>query len=313
MNAKSLHTKIIKEEAYRLGFSSVGIAKADFLSEEAFGLEKWLKKGYHGQMSYLKNHFDKRLDPRLLVENAKSVISLSFNYYPEKEQVENTYKFARYAYGKDYHKVLKKKGKSLIRFIQDKIAEVNMRFFVDSAPIMERAWAVKSGLGWIGKNGLLLQRKAGSYFFLAELIIDLELEYDNSFRTNHCGQCTKCIDACPTQAILKNGVLDASKCISYLTIELKESIPETFKNQYEEWVFGCDICQEVCPWNSFSLPHKEVNFEVSNQLLSNTKNDWENLTQIEFQNIFKDSAVKRTTFKGLKRNIDFLKPENFLK
>lgn len=307
MSNKSQHTKIIKEKAFRLGFSSVGIAKANFLSEEARRLEKWLEKGYHGQMSYLENHFDKRLDPRLLVDNAKSVISLSFNYYPEKEQVENTYKLARYAYGKDYHKVLKKKGKALIQFIHEIIGNVNARFFVDSAPVMERAWAVKSGLGWIGKNGLLLQKKAGSYFFLAELITDLELEYDKPFKTNHCGQCTKCIKACPTQAILDNGVLEAKKCISYLTIELKENIPETFKNQYADWIFGCDICQEVCPWNSFSLPQHEEAFKPDKALLTKSKDDWDNLSEEKFNNVFQSTAVKRTGYKGLKRNIDFLK------
>ena len=307
MTNKSQHTKIIKEEAIRLGFSSVGIAKANFLHEESPRLEKWLKKGYQGQMSYLKNYFDERLDPRLLVENAKSIISLSFNYYPEKEQVDNTYKIARYAYGKDYHKILKKKGKTLIQFIQEKIGDVNARFFVDSAPVMERTWAVKSGLGWIGKNGLLLQKKAGSYFFLAELIIDLELNYNKPFKTNHCGQCTKCIDACPTQAILDNAVLDASKCISYLTIELKESIPETFKSQYQNWIFGCDICQEVCPWNSFSLPHLEKSFYPNENLITKSKNDWENLSEENFNNLFQSSALKRTGYKGLKRNIEFLK------
>jgi len=289
-----------------LGFASVGVAKADFLEEEVPKLEAWLEKDYQGDMGYLANHFDKRLDPRLLVDGAKSVISLSFNYFPKETQIENTYKIARYAYGEDYHHVLKSKLRKLLDFIKENIGEVNARAFTDSAPVMERVWATKSGLGWQGKNSLLLQKNKGSYFFLAELILDLELEYHTPFPTNHCGTCTKCIDACPTQAILPNNTVNGSKCISYFTIELKKELPQEMRGKFADNIFGCDICQEVCPWNQFSLPHSESLLEPNSMLLSMSKNDWHEITESKFQKIFKKSPVKRTKFTGLKRNIGFI-------
>ena len=306
LSLKSHYTKQIKEKALQLGFSSVGIAKAEFLEEEAPKLEAWLNFGYQGEMQYLEKHFDKRLDPRLLVEGAKSIISLSYNYFPKETQIQDTYKIARFAYGEDYHSVLKAKLKDLMHFIEENIGAVNGRFFTDSAPIMERAWATKSGIGWQGKNSLLLQKNKGSFFFLAELIINLELDYDIPFHTNHCGTCTRCIDACPTQAILPNNTIDGSKCISYFTIELKNEIPREMHGKFSDTIFGCDICQEVCPWNNFSLPHKETLFEPHSDLLTLTKNDWKNLTNEVFSKLFKKSAIKRTKFSGLKRNIAFL-------
>jgi len=306
---KNLNTysNLIKNEAKRLGFESCGISKATFLEEEASSLEQWLKKGFHGKMYYMENYFDKRLDPSLLVEGAKSVISLSFNYFPEEVQKNDTYKVSKYAYGEDYHHVLKSKLKELVFIIQNEIGEVNGRAFVDSAPVLERAWAQKSGLGWRGKHSLLIQKNKGSFFFLAELILDLELEYDNPFKTDHCGTCTKCIDACPTEAILSNNLINGSKCISYFTIELKDAIPNSLKGKFEDWMFGCDICQDVCPWNRFSKPHSEEKFIPHPDLLEMTKNDWEEVTETVFKNIFKKSAVKRTKFSGLTRNISFIK------
>lgn len=290
-----------------MGFSSVGIAKASFLEEEAPKLEAWLNRGYQGEMQYLENYFDKRLDPRLLVDGAKSIISLSYNYYPQKTQVENTFKIARYAYGEDYHQVVKVKLRQLLEFINETICEISGRAFTDSAPVMERAWATKAGLGWQGKNSLLLQKNKGSYFFLAELIIDLNLAYDVPFKTNHCGSCTRCIDACPTQAILPNNTVDGSKCISYYTIELKNELPKEMHEKFADNIFGCDICQEVCPWNHFSLPHIEPLFEPHPDLLSMTKKDWQEITESTFQKVFSKSAVKRTKFSGFRRNIEFLK------
>ena len=306
MNLKEEYTQMIKTEALRLGFLSCGISKAAFLEEEAPKLENWLKNDFHGEMKYMENHFDKRLDPRLLVEEAKSVISLSYNYYPEQLQREDSYKIAKYAYGQDYHHVIKAKLKELSVFIQEQIGDVQGRAFVDSAPVMERAWAKKSGLGWEGKHSLILQKKQGSFFFLSELVIDLELDYDTPM-TDHCGTCTKCIDACPTEAILPNNTVDGSKCISYFTIELKENIPNEFKGQFDDWMFGCDICQDVCPWNRFSKPHNEPLFTPKSELLNMTKKDWEDITQDVFGKVFQKSAVKRTKFAGLQRNISFLK------
>jgi epoxyqueuosine reductase len=300
-------TQFIKQEANRLGFLACGIAKAEFLSEEAPRLEKWLQQGFHGEMSYMENHFDKRLDPRLLVDDAKSVISLAYNYYPEQHQNNDSYKISKYAYGEDYHHVIKEKLRELLANIQQEIGEVSGRCFVDSAPILERAWAEKAGLGWNGKHSLLIQKQQGSFFFLAELIVDLELEYDHPTTTNHCGTCTKCIDACPTAAILPNNTVDASKCISYFTIELKENIPSDFKNQFQDWMIGCDICQDVCPWNRFSKAHSEPLFHPKEAILQFTKRDWEEITEETFQKVFKKSAVKRTKFLGLQRNISFLK------
>lgn len=301
------YSNSIKQEAKRLGFETCGISKAGFLNEEASKFEQWLKNGYHGKMKYMENHFDMRLDPRLLIDDAKSVISLSFNYFPEEIQNLESYKISKYAYGEDYHFVLKSKLKALINFIQEKIGEVNGRAFVDSAPILERVWAQKSGLGWTGKHSLLIQKNKGSFFFLAELILDLELEYDHPFSTNHCGTCTKCLDSCPTQAILPNNTIDGSKCISYFTIELKEEIPSVFKNKFENWMFGCDICQDVCPWNRFSSAHSEEKFNPHPDLLTMKRKDWEEITELVFKSIFKKSAVNRTKYSGLKRNISFLK------
>ncbi|MDC1162183.1 tRNA epoxyqueuosine(34) reductase QueG, partial [Tenacibaculum sp.] len=273
-------------------------------------LEKWLESNYHGEMHYMENHFDKRLDPRLLVEGAKSVISLSYNYFPEETQIDETYKISKYAYGEDYHYVIKDKLRELLMLINDEVGEVSGRAFVDSAPVLERAWANKSGLGWNGKHSLLIQKQRGSFFFLAELIIDLDLEYDQPFLTDHCGTCTKCIDACPTEAILPNNTVDGSKCISYLTIELKNSIPVQFQGKMENWMFGCDICQDVCPWNRFSKPHNDFLFSPKENLLEMTQQDWKEVTEETFRKVFKKSAVKRTKFSGLTRNIKFLQSES---
>ncbi|HHC78251.1 MAG TPA: tRNA epoxyqueuosine(34) reductase QueG [Flavobacteriia bacterium] len=306
MNATQKHTHLIKTEAKRLGFLSCGISKAAFLEEEAPRLENWLKNNMHGQMHYMENHFDKRLDPTKLVEGSKSVISLLYNYYPSQQQKSHSYKLSKYAYGTDYHFVIKDKLKKLLHFITEKIGEVHGRAFVDSAPVLDKAWAAKSGLGWIGKHSNLITRQVGSFYFIAELILDIELNYDQP-TTDHCGSCTACIDACPTQAIVESHIVDGSKCISYFTIELKNEIPTAVKGQFEDWMFGCDICQDVCPWNRFSKPHNEPLFHPHPDLLSMTKKDWEEITQDIFQNIFKKSAVKRTKFNGLKRNIEFLK------
>ncbi|WP_370098306.1 tRNA epoxyqueuosine(34) reductase QueG [Xanthomarina gelatinilytica] len=306
MNLKQQHTDFIKTEAKRLGFLSCGVSKAQFLEEEAPRLENWLNKQMHGQMHYMENHFDKRLDPTKLVEGSKSVISLLLNYFPEKTQDHEAYKLSKYAYGTDYHFVIKDKLKSLLHAIQGEIGEVEGRAFVDSAPVLDKAWAAKSGLGWIGKHSNLLTQQVGSFYFIAELIIDLELEYDG-ITTDHCGTCTKCIDACPTKAITEPYVVDGSKCISYFTIELKENIPTEFKGQFEDWMFGCDICQDVCPWNRFSKSHNEPLFNPHPDLLDMTKKDWDEITEETFKKVFKKSAVKRTKFSGLKRNINFLK------
>ena len=304
---KEQHTTWIREEAKRLGFESIGIAKAERLDKEAKQLEAWLNKGYHGKMGYMENYFDKRVDPTLLVPGAKSVISLAYNYYIEERQKDTAApKISKYAYGKDYHKVIKEKLKEFIYVLTEKIGSINGRCFVDSAPVLERDWAKKSGLGWIGKNTLLIHPKKGSYFFLAELIIDVELIPDHPIK-DYCGTCTRCIDACPTEAISPKGyVVDGSKCISYFTIELKESIPSVYKGKFKNWMFGCDICQEVCPWNRFSTPHQEDQFLPSKELLEMTQSDWKEITEEVFKKVFKKSAVKRTKYAGLKRNIDFL-------
>ncbi|MEQ7801732.1 tRNA epoxyqueuosine(34) reductase QueG [Pedobacter sp. ASV1-7] len=310
LNNAYRYSKLIKDEALRLGFMHCGIAKAEFLEDEAPKLEKWLQDKHHGQMAYMENHFDKRLDPRLLVDDSKSVISLSLNYFPEQKQTDsNAPKISKYAYGSDYHEVIKEKLFQLLNFIREEIGEVAGRAFVDSAPVLDRAWAKRAGIGWIGKNSNLINKKSGSFFFLAELIIDLELQYDQPFQTNHCGTCTKCIDACPTEAILSPFVIDANKCISYLTIELREEIDQSFKDKMDNWMFGCDVCQDVCPWNRFSTPHSEPKFEANKQLLTMKKEEWLDITEDVFKTIFKNSAVKRTKFKGLTRNIDFLKNE----
>lgn len=301
------NTILIKSEAKRLGFDYVGISKADFLEEEAPRLENWLNNKMHGQMSYMENYFDKRLDPRLLVPGAKSVISLLLNYYPSEEQNDpSAPKISKYAYGKDYHFVIKDKLNQFLEFIKENIGEVDGRAFVDSAPVLDKAWAKKSGLGWIGKNSNLINKSSGSFYFIAELILDLDLEYDGAVK-DYCGTCTKCIDACPTDAIVAPYVVDGSKCISYYTIELKENIPNEVKGKFDEWIFGCDICQDVCPWNRFSKPHAEPHFKANGELLNMKKEDWYELTEETFRRVFKDSAVKRTKFSGLKRNLDFLK------
>jgi len=305
---KQAYSDMIKTEAQNLGFMFCGIAKAEFLEQEAPRLEDWLKKGMHGEMQYMENHFDKRLDPRLLVDGAKSVISLGLNYYTDNDQQDPLApKISRYAYGADYHHVIKDKLKQLLNVINEKIGEVGGRAFVDSAPVLDRAWAKKAGMGWIGKNGNLINKKVGSFFFLAELIIDLELEYDIEPTADHCGSCTRCVDACPTDAIVGPYIVDGSRCISYLTIELKNEIPAEFKGKMDNWMFGCDICQDVCPWNKFSVLHNEPSFTPHSELLGMKQTDWEDITHETFQKVFKNSAVKRTKFDGLKRNIEFLK------
>jgi epoxyqueuosine reductase len=283
-----------------------GISKADFLEDEAPRLENWLKNNRHGQMSYMENHFDKRLDPRLLVDGAKSVISLLLNYYPSELQREDSYKISKYAYGQDYHFVIKEKLKELLGAIHDQIGEVSGRAFVDSAPVLDKAWAAKSGIGWIGKNSNLITQKVGSFYFIAELIVDIDLEYDNP-TTDHCGTCTACIDACPTQAIIAPYQVDGSKCISYYTIELKDNLPEEAKGKLDDWAFGCDVCQDVCPWNRFSKAHNEPLFNPNPDILSFSKKDWEEITEEVFLKVFKNSPIKRTKFEGMKRNINFLK------
>ncbi|MEL7002738.1 MAG: tRNA epoxyqueuosine(34) reductase QueG [Bacteroidota bacterium] len=308
MSATSSHannTAYIKNTASELGFMFCGISKAEFLEEEAPRLENWLNEHMHGQMHYMANHFDKRLDPTLLVPGAKSVISLAYNYFPEEDIAsDDSYKVAKYAYGKDYHFVIKDKLKVFMQAIQDHIGEVDGRVFVDSAPVLERVWAQKSGLGWIGKNSLLLNKQQGSFFFLAELIIDLELEYDGPVK-DYCGTCTACMDACPTEAIPAPYVVDGSKCISYLTIELKDEIPREFKGDMEGWIFGCDICQDVCPWNRFSTPHKEPSFMPHEGLKELSKSNWEEMTREVFNELFKKSPLKRAKYEGLKKNIAF--------
>ena len=297
----------ILQEALRLGFMSVGFAKADFLEEDAARLESFLKNNYHGKMSYLENHFDLRVDPRKLVPNAKSVITLLLNYYPEEKQENNAPKIAKYAWGMDYHEVIKEKLKALFAYINQHIGQIDGRGFVDSAPVLERTWANKSGLGWIGKNGNLINKQAGSFFFIATIICDLELEPDPTFKTDHCGTCTRCIDACPTDAIIDNKSIDASKCISYLTIELKDQlIPNEFEGKMDNWLFGCDVCQDVCPWNRFSKPHTEQAFIAHKEILNLSSQEWEAIEENTFNTLFKHSPLKRSKWKGLQRNIQFL-------
>jgi len=306
LNKKVEYTRLIKDKAKELGFFYTGISKADFLEEEAKKLEDWLKKRHHGQMAYMENHFDKRLDPRLLVDGAKSVISLLLNYFPKDYIGENndSLKISKYAYGEDYHFVIKKKLKELLEFINIEIGDVGGRVFVDSAPVMDKAWAKRGGLGWMGKNTNIINPKSGSYFFIAELILDIDLEEDGPIK-DYCGSCTKCIDACPTEA-LSSYKLDASKCISYLTIELKSQIPSEFKGKMDNWIFGCDICQDVCPWNRFSKPHKQEEFDPHDKLVKMSKADWEDISEEVFHEVFRKSAVKRTKYDGLKRNIKFI-------
>ena len=304
------YSQLIKQKAEKFGFQSCGISKAEFLVEDAPRLETWLNKGYHGEMKYMENHFDKRLNPTLLVDGAKSVISLSYNYFPKVKIDEiNNFKISKYAYGEDYHEVIKDILKNMVAEIQEEIGEFGFRVFVDSAPVLEKAWARKSGLGWVGKNANLITKKHGSFYFLAEIICDLELEYDLAV-TDHCGSCRACIDACPTQAIVSDRIVDGSKCISYATIELKNEIPDYFNGKMDDWIFGCDVCQDVCPWNRFSAPTLQEKFAPNFQKLNFRKNEWKELTQELFSEIFKKSAVKRTKFSGLMRNISFLPKEN---
>ena len=302
------NTETVKRLATQLGFDFCGIAEAGFLEEEAPRLEEWLKRGYQGKMGYLENHFDKRLDPTKLVPGAKSVISLVYNYYPSEDLAEDgNYKIAKYAYGRDYHFVIKDRLKEFFELMKEQISPaIDGRVFVDSAPVHERAWAAKAGVGWIGKNSLLLNKHRGSFFFLAEVICDLPLLADGPVQ-DHCGTCTRCIDACPTDAIAQPYVIDANKCISYLTIELKDQLPTGFESQMEGWAFGCDICQDVCPWNRHSRPHSEEAFQPHEQLSRLQKQEWEEMTEDTFRIIFKNSAVKRTKFKGLQRNINYVK------
>ena len=306
MKNKEHYTELIKNEAKRLGFISCGISRAEFLEDEAPRLEKWLKMKMNGEMKYMENYFEKRLDPTKLVDDAKSIISLSYNYFPEDLQNKEAPKVSKYAYGMDYHYVIKEKLIFFLTFIKDKIGDVHGRAFVDSAPILEKAWAAKSGIGWVGKNSNLITKQVGSFYFLAELIVDLDLDYDR-IESDHCGECTACIDSCPTEAIAQPYVVDGSKCISYFTIELKENIPKEFKGKFDDWVFGCDICQDVCPWNKFSKPHKEPLFKTNPEVIKMSRDEWSEITEETFNKIFKNSALKRTGYKGLTRNLNFIK------
>jgi epoxyqueuosine reductase len=307
LNSAAQHAALVKDIAQQLGFMACGISKAGFLEDEAPRLESWLNQNHHGQMGYMASNFDKRLDPRKLVPGAKSVVSLAYNYFPDQTPTEKEApKIARYAYGKDYHRVIKDKLFTFMHHIQEQIGKVGGRVFVDSAPVLEKAWAAKSGLGWVGKNTNLIRKQNGSYFFIAELILDLELEADGAV-TDHCGSCTACLDACPTDAFVAPYQLDASKCISYFTIELKDAIPTEVKDKFENWAFGCDICQEVCPWNRFSHPHQEPDFRPEPELMNMTQSDWNEVTEEVFNRLFEHSAVQRAGFDGLKRNLEFLK------
>jgi len=297
----------VKQTAAVFGFDYCGIAKAEKLDHEARRLESWLNKGFNGNMAYMNNYFDLRVDPTKLVPGAKSVITLLLNYFPDEQQKTGVPRVSKYAYGKDYHEVIREKLKNFLKTLQQNIGEINGRGFTDSAPVLERSWAVKSGLGWIGKNGNLITKNQGSFFFIATLITDLELEPDDPFAKDYCGTCTKCIDSCPTEAILPNKVIDGSKCISYFTIELKDMlIPDKMKGKFENNLFGCDICQDVCPWNRFSKPNTETEFTPLNEVLHFSKNDWEELTEESFKVIFKKSPLKRSKFEGIKRNLKFL-------
>lgn len=307
MNLAAQYSQLIKKHAKRLGFLSCGISNAGFLEEEAPRLEQWLQQGHHGSMTYMERNFDKRLDPTKLVPGAKSVVSLLYNYYPKNTQSDPTApKISKYAYGKDYHVVIKDKLFELMQVLQQEIGEIHGRVFVDSAPVLDKAWAAKAGLGWIGKNSNLISKQTGSFFFIAELITDLSLELDTPV-TDHCGSCTACIDACPTDAIIAPYQVDGSKCISYFTIEIKDAIPQEVKGQFDNWTFGCDVCQDVCPWNRFSTPHNEPKFEPSSELLQMSRDDWHEITEAVFDRLFAESAVQRTQFSGLKRNLEFLK------
>jgi epoxyqueuosine reductase len=302
------YSHFIKQTATQLGFDFCGIAKAKQLDADARRLEKWLSQNMNGSMAYMANHFDMRVDPTKLVPGAKSVITLLKNYYPSQQQSETSAKVSKYAYGKDYHDVIRTQLKALLSQIHTHIGEVNGRGFIDSAPVLERSWALQSGLGWVGKNGNVINKQQGSFFFIATLMVDVALQYDDAYAKDFCGSCTRCIDACPTEAILPNKVVDGSKCISYFTIELKEQlIPDTMKGKFDNWLFGCDTCQDVCPWNRFSKPHQEVDFTPINEVLNFSLNDWEMLTEESFKTIFKNSPIKRTKYQGIQRNLQFIK------
>ncbi len=306
MSNAEKYAQIIKEKAGKFGFQNCGISKAGFLEEDARALDNFLRRNYHGEMSYMENHYDKRLDPRLLLEGAKSVISLSYNYFPKQIIPEkNNYKISKYAYGKDYHETIKEILRNMMAELTAEIGDFGFRIFVDSAPVLERSWARKSGIGWVGKNANLITKQSGSFYFLAEIISDLDLVIDFPV-ADHCGSCTRCIDSCPTDAIVTDKIIDGSKCISYATIELKNEIPDFFQGKMEDWIFGCDICQDVCPWNRFAAPHHQPAFEPNDSLLNFRKEEWEELTQDIFSEIFRKSAVKRTKFSGLKRNIEMI-------
>jgi epoxyqueuosine reductase len=305
---QQLHTQLVKQYAAQLGFDYCGIAKAIKLDDDARRLEAWLSKDMHGSMQYMANHFDLRTDPTKLVPGAKSVITLLLNYFPSEQQNTDAAKISKYAYGEDYHTVIREKLNQFLHQIKTNIGEIQGRGFVDSAPVLERSWATRSGLGWIGKNGNLINKQSGSFFFIATLITDLQLEYDDPFAKDYCGSCTKCIDACPTEAILPDKVIDGSKCISYFTIELKDQlIPDAMKGKFDNWMFGCDTCQDVCPWNRFAKPTKESGFKPIAEILQFTNTDWEALTEEQFKIVFKNSPLKRSKYDGIKRNLLFTK------
>ncbi|HEY1031641.1 MAG TPA: tRNA epoxyqueuosine(34) reductase QueG [Flavipsychrobacter sp.] len=308
MSVQDTHTSLIKQEAQRLGFDACGVSIAVQLDDDARRLEAWLNSGFHGKMQYMENHFDLRTDPRKLVPGAKSVVTLLLNYYPEQQQQPDAPKIAKYAYGTDYHYVIREKLNQLLAFIKENIGEVNGRGFVDSAPVLERSWAVRSGLGWVGKNGNLLTKHSGSFFFIATLITDLDLTPDAPFSTDYCGTCTRCIDACPTEAIVSPAIVNGSKCISYLTIELRDALmPEGLEDKMQGWMFGCDICQDVCPWNRFSKPNHEKPFTPIPEVLNLSLAEWENLGEETFRRVFKDSPIKRSKWQGMLRNIQAVK------
>ena len=310
MSNPEKHTAFIKQTAQQLGFSYCGIAKAEQLDEDARRLEAWLKQNMHGKMQYMENHFDLRVDPRKLVPGAKSVITLLQNYFPDQQQKENTPHIAKYAFGEDYHEVIRGKLKHFLSLLNENIGEIQGRGFVDSAPVLERTWALRSGAGWIGKNGNLINKQTGSFYFIATLIVDIALSYDDPFAKDFCGTCRKCIDSCPTDAILDNKVIDGSKCISYFTIELKEAlIPSEMKGKFDNWLFGCDVCQDVCPWNRFSNPTAEIAFSPIPEILNLSTKEWEEMSEQAFATLFKDSPLKRTKYAGIQRNLKFIKPD----
>ncbi|MBU6158634.1 MAG: tRNA epoxyqueuosine(34) reductase QueG [Bacteroidetes bacterium] len=308
MISPGLYKSFIQQSAAELGFQYCGFAAAKPLDDDALRLEQWLNKGMHGNMSYMEKHFDLRINPTKLVPGAKSVITLMMNYFPNVSQNPEAPKISKYAYGKDYHEIIRHKLKTLLHSIKQEIGDINGRGFVDSAPVLERSWAVKSGLGWVGKNGNLIHKNAGSFFFIATLITDLQIEPDPPFAKDYCGTCTACIDHCPTDAILPDKIIDGSRCIAYFTIELKEAlIPEKWKGKFDDWMFGCDTCQDVCPWNRFSKPHQELSLTPLPEILNFKQGDWEALTEEAFCQIFKDSPLKRSQFKGIRRNLNFIR------